>query len=458
VLPSLYDLVENTSIDEFGNNYAAIHALWTIDGLGAISKNDDAESIVTKALKHPAAGVRKAAIQILSKSSWSEDAVVKSNALYDPDPNTRLAAILSLVEISPSETIGQDLYKLSLDENVKKDEWLSKAVYAAASHHSKGFLDAFLAANPNYSAPKDIEMKRELSEFDDSAWKQMELPQYIEYAGLNIDGVVWFRKEINVPSGGKATLSLGPIDDSDVTYINGLQVGGMTRRNNVKRIYEVLPGVLRPGKNIIAIRVEDNAVRGGLYGKPEELFLQVGGKKISLVGGWKYDVERVFDSRLSMFEGTTIGKMFADNNLGKSKVEDTTAPLGNATVIRLKVIQNEMKYDLKSFTVEAGKPVQIIFENPDFMQHNLLIVQTGALETVGKAADKLAADPKGAEKNYVPDLPEVLFSTKLVNPQQTVTLNFTAPAKEGDYPYVCTFPGHWSIMNGIMKVVAVKPL
>jgi len=458
VLPSLYDLVENTSIDEFGNNYAAIHALWTIDGLGAISKNDEAESIVTKALKHPAAGVRKAAIQILSKSSWSEDAVVKSNALYDPDPNTRLAAILSLVEISPSETIGQDLYKLSLDENVKKDEWLSKAVYAAASHHSKGFLDAFLAPNPNYSAPKDIETKRELSEFDDSAWKQMELPQYIEYAGLNIDGVVWFRKEINVPSGGKATLSLGPIDDSDVTYINGLQVGGMTRRNNVKRIYEVLPGVLRPGKNIIAIRVEDNAVRGGLYGKPEELFLQVGGKKISLVGGWKYDVERVFDSRLSMFEGTTIGKMFADNNLGKSKVEDTTAPLGNATVIRLKVIQNEMKYDLKSFTVEAGKPVQIIFENPDFMQHNLLIVQTGALETVGKAADKLAADPKGAEKNYVPDLPEVLFSTKLVNPQQTVTLNFTAPAKEGDYPYVCTFPGHWSIMNGIMKVVAVKPL
>ena len=150
--------------------------------------------------------------------------------------------------------------------------------------------------------------------------------------------------------------------------------------------------------------------------------------------------------------------MFADNNLGKSKVKDTPAPPGNATVIRLKVIQNEMKYDLKSFTVEAGKPVQIIFENPDFMQHNLLIVQTGALETVGKAADKLAADPKGAEKNYVPDLPEVLFSTKLVNPQQTVTLNFTAPAKEGDYPYVCTFPGHWSIMNGIMKVVAAKPL
>ena len=68
-----------------------------------------------------------------------------------------------------------------------------------------------------------------------------------------------------------------------------------------------------------------------------------------------------------------------------------------------------MKYDLKTFTVEAGKPVEIIFENPDFMQHNLLIVQPGSLETVGKAADKLASDPKGAEMNYVPDLRRCSF-------------------------------------------------
>jgi uncharacterized protein len=90
------------------------------------------------------------------------------------------------------------------------------------------------------------------------------------------------------------------------------------------------------------------------------------------------------------------------------------------------------------------------------MQHNLVIAQIGALQIVGKAADKLAADPKGAEKNYVPDMPEVLFSTKLVNPEQRVTLSFIAPAKTGDYPYVCTFPGHWSLMNGTMKVVSTK--
>ena len=116
-----------------------------------------------------------------------------------------------------------------------------------------------------------------------------------------------------------------------------------------------------------------------------------------------------------------------------------------------------MKYDLKTFAVEAGKPVEIIFENPDFMQHNLVITQPGTLEIVGKAADKLASSPTGADQQYVPDMPEVLFSTKLVNPQQTVRLRFIAPENAGDYPYVCTFPGHWSIMNGVMKVVNSKP-
>jgi azurin len=117
-----------------------------------------------------------------------------------------------------------------------------------------------------------------------------------------------------------------------------------------------------------------------------------------------------------------------------------------------------MKYDIKTFTVEAGKPVEIVFENLDFMQHNFVIGKAGSLKTIGEAADKLASQARGAEMQYVPDIPEVLFATKLVDPQKTERLTFVAPEKEGDYPYVCTFPGHWSIMNGVMKVVSKKPI
>ena len=116
-----------------------------------------------------------------------------------------------------------------------------------------------------------------------------------------------------------------------------------------------------------------------------------------------------------------------------------------------------MKFDLKTFTVEAGKKVQIVFSNPDFMQHNLVVTMPGKMEVVGRAADKLATAANGAALNYVPEIPEVLYHTRLVNPDESVTIEFTAPTQPGDYPYVCTFPGHWSIMNGVMKVVEKKP-
>ena len=461
VLPDLYDLVKNEKTDESGNNYAATHALWTIDGLGALSKDDKADAIVTGALKHPSAAVRKAAIQILSKSQWTEEAVTASNILNDQDANTRLAAIVSLTEMASSESLGQTLYKMSLEESIKNDDWLSKAVYVAANQHRKGFIDAFLAANPDYDKNKVNEKKREVADLDDSAWKEMSLPQYIEQAGLSIDGVIWFRKVIDLPAsaaGKKGTISLGPIDDSDVTFINGVKVGGIEKKYNDKRSYEIAAGILKAGRNVIAIRVDDTGGGGGIYGKPEDMFLQVSGKKVSLTGTWKFEVEKEYGSRESVFKNTSIGELFTDTYLNQVvSVENTSAsPDGPVTVIKIKVIKNEMKYDLKSFTVEAGKAVEIVFENPDFMQHNMVIAQIGALQTVGKAADKLASDPKGAEKQYVPDMPEVLFSTKLVNPQQTVKLTFVAPKKEGDYPYVCTFPGHWSLMNGTMKVVSAK--
>lgn len=457
VLPDLYDLVKNEKADEFGNNHAATHALWTMDGLGALTKDDQAEALVIGALKHKSPGVRKAAIQILAKNGVTEDVVTKSNILQDPDPNTRLAAIVALGGISPSATLGETLYKMSQEEGVTADHWLAKAVYASATQHKKGFMDAFLKENPGYNSSSEEVQRREAFDWDDNSWKQMDLPQNFEKAGLNIDGVVWFRTSVNIPgnaAGKKATLSLGPVDDSDITYVNGIQVGSIERKRNDKRIYDIPAGTLKAGKNVIAVRVEDFAGNGGLYGQKEELFVEAGGKKISLVGPWKYEVEKEYDPR-DVFGDESIAEVFMKAYLNPKTEQENTAAAstGPATVIKIGVIKNEMKYDIKSFSVEAGKPVEIVFENPDFMQHNLVITQIGKLKVVGEAADKLASHPNGAEMNYVPAIPEVLFSTKLVNPQQTVKLNFIAPTKEGDYPFVCTFPGHWSIMNGVMKVV-----
>ena len=90
------------------------------------------------------------------------------------------------------------------------------------------------------------------------------------------------------------------------------------------------------------------------------------------------------------------------------------------------------------------------------MQHNLVIGKQNSLQIIGNAANKMITQNDAAEKNYIPNIPQVLFSTPLVNPNDSYRLRFTAPNEAGNYPFVCTFPGHWSIMNGVMKVVKGK--
>ncbi|MFK7814558.1 MAG: plastocyanin/azurin family copper-binding protein, partial [Maribacter sp.] len=171
-------------------------------------------------------------------------------------------------------------------------------------------------------------------------------------------------------------------------------------------------------------------------------------------GNWKYEVETDFaESANNAFGGTSIAAVFA-KNYEKEPIDESMSPVTDqGHVITMKTIQNEMKYDLSEFVVKAGETVTLVFENNDFMQHNLLILAEGSMEKVGAAADKLAQDPNAADSSYIPKMPEVLQSTKLVNPNEKVTLTFTAPSEPGEYPYVCTFPGHWRIMQGVMKVV-----
>ena len=144
-------------------------------------------------------------------------------------------------------------------------------------------------------------------------------------------------------------------------------------------------------------------------------------------------------------------KLQLDRPVKKAAVASKTETPG--IVIDLKVVKDIMQYDKKRITVKAGQKVTIRLENPDGMQHNLLIIKPGTLPKVGAAADAMVRDPQASKMQYVPKVPEVLWATKLVSPGETVSLKFTAPSKAGDYPFVCTFPGHWRGMNGIMHVI-----
>lgn len=113
-----------------------------------------------------------------------------------------------------------------------------------------------------------------------------------------------------------------------------------------------------------------------------------------------------------------------------------------------------MEYDTKAFSVKAGQKVKINFENthPIPQPHNIVFGKPGTKDKVMMAAMQMAASPDGMAKGYIPEGGDVLFHTKLIQPTQKEVLEFTAPAEAGQYPYLCTFPGHGMLMNGIMTV------
>ena len=132
---------------------------------------------------------------------------------------------------------------------------------------------------------------------DDSAWKTIKSPLYWENQGyVDLNGIAWYRKSFELSkeqASSKLLLSLAKIDDSDVCWVNGVQVGS-TEKFNIDRKYEVPASALREGKNCIAVRVSDHGGFGGIYGNEADLFAQTGAFKINLCGDWKFKFSEVY--------------------------------------------------------------------------------------------------------------------------------------------------------------------
>ena len=121
------------------------------------------------------------------------------------------------------------------------------------------------------------------------------------------------------------------------------------------------------------------------------------------------------------------------------------------TTIRISTLVEKMKYDTPNLTVKAGKKINLIFSNPDFMPHNIVLVSPNKADSVAMEALKLGAN--GFAVGFVPPSKDVIWASKLIDHGAEQEIKFNAPSKPGDYPYVCTFPGHHIIMRGNMKVV-----
>jgi len=471
ILPGLYKIINNPKVDEIGLNSPAVHALWTMHGLGVLNgSNKEALDVVIKALSHSAAGVRKAAAEVLPKSLATLESIQKSGLINDPDLRTRMAAILVISDMPPSDEMGRLLYQASLKPENGKDELLQQALFTAIITHQKGFLNAYpktidlanievkdmnlsqlIFKNLNEEVYK-LERRNPILFPPNVVGKEITIKASLEKADKELNGVI-------MAQGGK--------EDGYGLFIQNGKLNMLVIQNGKRYMassteplpekFDLLARLTNDGE--ITLAINDTQVAKA---KAPSLFTRPLSEGVRIASDYNNenkigDYEGVFPLIGNMQNAflTLKSPVKASASINKTAVIKTAQTAVKAVPvvkIVIKVVQNVMKFDKTLVSVKAGQKVIISFENPDFMQHNLVIIMPGTLQKVGEAADALARDPKGAQADYVPQMPEVLHSSKLLNPEESFTLQFTAPSKPGDYPFVCTFPGHWRIMNGIMRV------
>jgi putative membrane-bound dehydrogenase-like protein len=155
VVPALLAHLAAPRIDDVGNDPAALHALWTLAGLGAFEADTpgvseelaaDLEDTLVRALRHPAWGVRRASLALLPRVEWARDMILTSGLLGDTEAKVQLAALTALAEMPASDEAGAAAFTALQRADEAKDRWLVDAATIAGAAHDAGFLKALLAS------------------------------------------------------------------------------------------------------------------------------------------------------------------------------------------------------------------------------------------------------------------------------------------------------------------------
>ncbi len=137
------------------------------------------------------------------------------------------------------------------------------------------------------------------------------------------------------------------------------------------------------------------------------------------------------------------------------EVDKTTAESGKKSDHArelLVTVRSGMQYHPTLLTATPGEALKMRLHNTDAMPHNLVLITPESTVKVGEAATAMLTDPQAGVKHYIPALPEVLHFIPVLEPETQHVLHFKAPSQPGDYPFICTFPGHWQAMRGVLRI------
>ena len=468
IIPRLRQIASNKDYDKAGINPQAIHALWTMQGLDAFDgKDNETLELLTESLGHPSAGVRKAAVQMYPRSEALVSQFEEYNVFEDPDLRVRLAAVLALGEVGATDIAGQILYRMSTDSLNLKDMWISKAIQAASSGHWDGFLKAFTTEAGDLESIEisdDLGLRDRILVRDRHVtiplYKWNEIPS--ESAPNVVGKDVVFETLVSlflnshthgvVLAHGDKQNGYSVFFTKDMVlhfevYQNGIRHAIRTPKPVETMQFNVMARLDEGGRMLLRVDGQDPVVgrAAGLFTQPIQQGIRVGFDNDTYQPAGNYEVIRVGGG----FSGARI-------SFSAAKPKPVATSASKEVVDQrfvIKTVEYQLQFDTELINVKAGSLVEIILKNVDEMPHNLLVIKPGTLNTVGAAADEMARNVNAGTIHFVPQIPEVLFATTLLEFGESYTLKFRVPDQPGDYPYVCTYPGHWRVMNGIMRVV-----
>ena len=151
---------------------------------------------------------------------------------------------------------------------------------------------------------------------------------------------------------------------------------------------------------------------------------------------------------------------FISSTAARSETEPPVWSAKPDREITISMVPAKMAYDTTLLRVRPGAKVKLNLKNPDDLEHNLVLIKNDPEDPQGErfAAQCVELGAEGPKLAWTPDSPRVLAKSGMVAPKKEHEMFFKAPSEPGDYPYLCTFPGHSKLMRGILKVGSSDPI
>ena len=413
LIPELVDMINDDKTD---HGTAAVHALWSLDGLEAL--NESNLELVEQALASNSNALKRAGLSLLPASERGSNLLAGSGLLTDQNLHIRLAAILRASELPETDALYQKMQVVINDPLSTQDKWLNAAVKVYHRESNQQFADPSMVSMVvstdeekksqwNYTVTEPGDNWYAL-DYDQSDWSSgvapfgSDIQEKAKTSWTTSD--IWMRKTATMKQLLNEPVLKIMHDDDYSVYVNGQL---LISEQGVSKEYKYL--ILDPessqlftkGKNLIAVHCHNN-------------------------GGNQY-----IDAGIGV--------------LSKPKAD---------RVFEINTVDQKMAYDKTLLRAQAGQTIEIVLRNKDQMPHNLVVLQAGSLPTFGEMVDSFLKTSEAAEMDYVPRSKYVIGSTKMLDPGEVGSIIFKLPEIPGRYPFVCTFPGHWRLMQGVIIVEA----